>query len=258
MSRKTHRRATDWDGVAAWYDGWMGKKGSEHHRRFAVPALMRLASVRPGQHILDIGCGQGVLAPYIQRAQAQYTGVDASPRLLTTARRRHGDKGRFIAGDARLLHQNPALRGQRFQAAVFLLSIQNMEPLDQVLQSAARLLVAGGRLALLMTHPCFRQPRQSGWGWDPNRRLRYRRIDRYLTPFRQRADVQQNGRGSSTLNFHRPLEAYINALAAAGLAIDRLQEIPVASLHSTARPTPAEIRANNEIPLFMGIRAIKT
>jgi hypothetical protein len=37
-------------------------------------------------------------------------------------------------------------------------------------------------MVLLLTHPCFRVPRQSGWGWDEQRKLQYRRVDRYLTP----------------------------------------------------------------------------
>jgi hypothetical protein len=49
------------------------------------------------------------------------------------------------------------------------------------LRSAAWLLRPRGRLAILMTHPCFRVPRQSGWRWDASRRLQYRRVDRYLT-----------------------------------------------------------------------------
>ena len=41
-----------------------------------------------------------------------------------------------------------------------------VDPLEPALASAAWALRPGGRLALLLTHPCFRIPRQSGWGWD--------------------------------------------------------------------------------------------
>ena len=33
-----------------------------------------------------------------------------------------------------------------------------------------------------MTQPAFRQPRDSGWGYDVGRKLAYRRIDGYLNP----------------------------------------------------------------------------
>src|SRR3954453_17173452 len=98
--------ATSWEAVARWYDGWVGQDGSEHHREVAVPVLMELLEPRPGEKILDIGAGQGVLAPQITGAGALYTGVDASPRLVELARRRHGRAGPkalpcFLLGDAR-------------------------------------------------------------------------------------------------------------------------------------------------------------
>lgn len=259
-SKRDNKRAvgaTDWDSVASWYDGWVGKKGSEHHRKFALPTLMQLLRPKRGEEILDIGCGQGVLTPFVVRAQAKYTGVDASARMLGLARKRHGKQGKFVLGDAGDLAALVQLQRASFDAALFMLSIQNMEPLDGVLKSASWALKAGGRLVLLLLHPCFRLPRQSGWGWDGDRRLQYRRIDRYKTPYFLHIKVPVQGRKGTTVNFHRPLESYINGLADAGLLVERIQEIPVCL---AARPGPrarAEAAANREIPLFLGIRAIK-
>ena len=182
MSGEKRRRVRGWDALAAWYDGWVGPRGSEHHRRTAIPASLALLEARSGERILDIGCGQGVLAPHIAKAGAQYTGVDVSPRLLARARRHHGQHGRFLRADAAALTRHPQLAAAQFEAVVFLLSLQDMDPLAAVIQRARELLAPRGRVVILMTHPCFRVPRQSGWGWDEGRKLRYRRIDRYLTP----------------------------------------------------------------------------
>src|SRR4051794_39424234 len=99
---------TSWDAVAGWYDGWMGTAGSDHHRQVAVPALLALLAPQVGERILDVGCGQGVLAAPITEAGAHYTGVDASPHLLAAARR-HGHPRRFLLGDARRLAALPDL-----------------------------------------------------------------------------------------------------------------------------------------------------
>ncbi len=125
--------ATSWDPVAAWYDGWVGQAGSKYHRTLAIPALLDVLDPRPGERIIDIGAGQGVLAPYIANAHAHYTGVDASPKLLQLARKHHRQHGTFLQGDARGLQQVPGLTANSFDAAVFLLSIQDMDPLLPVL-----------------------------------------------------------------------------------------------------------------------------
>ncbi|MGI8587452.1 MAG: class I SAM-dependent methyltransferase [Chloroflexia bacterium] len=246
---------TSWDDVAGWYDGWVGASGSLHHQAVAVPALLELLSPQSGEEILDVGAGQGVLAPAIAAAGAHYTGVDASPRLLALARRRHGVQGRFLLGDARDL---PAVRGLRagsFAAVTFLLSIQDMEPLDRVFRSAAWALAPGGRVVLLLTHPAFRVPRQSGWGWDAGRKLQYRRVDRYLTPLPVPMKQLPGQQRPATRSFHRPLSAYVNSLTAAGLLVEQMAELP-GPPSATPGPQPAAAdRARKEIPLFLGLRA---
>jgi SAM-dependent methyltransferase len=246
--------ATAWDSVADWYAGWVGEEGSEHHRRLAIPAVLDLLNPRPGEQILDLGAGAGVLAPAIADAGAHYTGVDASPRLLAYARQRHGCCGRFVLGDVARLSALPALGAGSFDGVVFLLSVQDMNPLHDVFASAAWALRRGGRLVLLITHPCFRVPRQSGWGWDEGRKLRYRRVDRYLTPLAVPMKTYRGGR-AATRSYHRPLEAYVNGLAACGMHIDRLCEIPTYQVAPDGVRARAENLAHREIPLFLGLRA---
>ena len=248
---------TSWEPVARWYAGWSGPTGGHYHREFAIPAVLDLLELRSGERVLDIGCGHGVLAPTVSKAGALYTGVDASPTLIRTARRLQEAHGRFIVGDARRLDVLPALRGEFFDAAVFLLSIQDMDPLAAVLRSAAQRLRSGGRLAIVMTHPCFRVPRQSGWGWDAQRKLPFRRVDRYLTPLAVPMKAYRGPRPGATRSFHRPLESYINGLAAHGLLIDCLREFPPPD-GSLSPPQPGgEERINRDIPLFLGLRARK-
>ncbi len=258
-SRVTKGVGTSWDPVALWYNGWVGEEGSEHHREVAVPAVLSLLDPRPQEEVLDVGAGQGVLAPHIVAAGAHYTGIDASPRLLAIARSRKIEGARFLVGDAANLAAVPALREGAFDAAVFLLSIQDMDPLEEVLASAAWALKPGGRVVMLLTHPAFRVPRQSGWGWDEGRKLRYRRVDRYLTPLAVPLKAyEEGGRRGVTRSHHRPLQAYVNGLAAQGLWLNSLQEIPTYQQERAEKAKAKAInRANEEIPLFLALRAVK-
>lgn len=249
---------TSWEPIAEWYHGWMGVKGSKHHRHLAIPTVMEMLDLQSGYQILDLGAGQGVLAPFITQTGANYTGVEASQRLIHLARRHHGQQGRFILGDVRKLPTLSGLQPAFFDRVIFLLSIQDMDPLSQVLQSASWALKQNGYLVILMTHPCFRPPRQSGWGWDQKRKLQYRRIDRYLTPLSVPMKTYLGERKGTTVSFHRPLSIYINDLAACGLMVDKMREVPTYKVYRADEQAKAKNLAQQEIPLFLGLRAKKS
>jgi SAM-dependent methyltransferase len=251
-------RETSWGRVAGWYDGWVGEHGSAYHRELAIPALLDLLDPRPGEAILDVGGGQGVLAPSLVEAGAQVTVVDASSQLIAAAKRRHGRLrgARFVVGDARRLPSLAALDGGSFDAATFLLSIQDMDPLADVVRGIDWALRDWSRVVLLMTHPAFRQPRHSGWGIDEGRKLTYRRVDGYLTELA--VPMKSLGGGPPTRSFHRPIGTYVNALAEAGFATDAMIELPDLPPHRRPGRGPrGDARANAEIPIFLGLRAIR-
>lgn len=257
MSRKKPSASTSWDPVANWYKGWVGKEGSIYHRRLAIPTVLDLLEPRPNETILDIGCGTGVFANHLHPS-IQYIGIDASPRLLAIARNRAGKRATFYQGDARTLHRIDGLMSGVADGVVFLLSIQDMDGLDDILASASWATKEGGRLVILMMHPCFRIPRQSGWGWDDKRNLQFRRIDSYLSPMEVPVRPITKGQPGSIKSFHLPLQAYINGLINSGFSIQRIVEIPAFPEITRHGPgAKAQNRANREIPTFLGILGSK-
>ncbi len=69
----------------------------------AAEAVVPAGRVRPGQRVLDVGCGTGNAALIAARAGAQVTAVDPAPRLRDVARaqaRREGLTIEVLAGEA--------------------------------------------------------------------------------------------------------------------------------------------------------------
>ena len=112
---------------------------------------------------------------------------------------------------------------------------------------------ASGELRSINLLTCFRIPRQSGWGTDEGRKLRYRRIDRYLTPLPIPMKPYTGQRSGVTTSFHRPLGDYVNGLATEGFLVDAMKEI---TTHRKSK-TRAERLSDEEIPVFLGLRARK-
>src|SRR6478752_1907792 len=49
------------------------------------------------ERILDIGCGPADILAYLPNAD--YTGIDISPEYIEAAKKRFGDRGRFLCSD---------------------------------------------------------------------------------------------------------------------------------------------------------------
>jgi SAM-dependent methyltransferase len=261
--RSNQNRSTPkgWDDLAEWYNGWVGKDGSKYHNKLAIPTVLDLLKPQAGERILDVGCGQGVLSPHISQAGADYVGIDVSEKLLELAEQHHGGDSTsdktvtFKQMSSTQLHTH--FEPESFDAAVFMLSIQDMNPLPPIFKSAAKVLKPGGRIIILMIHPAFRIPRQSAWGEETGRKIKYRRIDRYLTPLDIPRKEYPGRKSGVSISFHRPISTYVNELAAQGLAVTQMVEIAPENVMDKPNRTRAEIRADEEIPVFMGIQAVK-
>src|SRR6266849_6903004 len=120
-------------------------------RRYAetahfVPALgapvLELLAPSAGEHILDLGCGDGVLTEKMVAAGATVVAVDAAPDMVAAACAR-GIDARVMAG------QSLAFDGE-FDAVFSNAALHWMRPPEAVLSGVHRALKPGGRFVAEM------------------------------------------------------------------------------------------------------------
>ncbi|MEW6610036.1 MAG: class I SAM-dependent methyltransferase [Patescibacteria group bacterium] len=247
---------TSWDESAQWYHGLVGEKGMELQKNVVFPKTLQLLDLKPHEKLLDVACGQGAFCRHAVRCGSEIVGVDASPQLIGYARRVSPKQIRFIVGDVRKLPREVA--EERFDAISCILAIANVDPLKPVFEECKKVLKPSGRMVLVLSHPCFRIPRQSGWGWDEQRKLQYRRVDRYLSEMKIPIQMHPGMRSREiTWTFHRPLNVYVRALREVGFVIDALEEWPTSRRSTPGTRASADQRSKEEIPLFLAMKAVR-
>jgi len=81
---KNKKTNTSWQKVAPWYQKIVGDSGHFYHREVILPNVLRLLNLKPGEKLIDLGCGQGVLARAIP-SDIEYAGFDSSSEMIKTA-----------------------------------------------------------------------------------------------------------------------------------------------------------------------------
>lgn len=245
---------TSWQKVGRWYSASVGEGGHYYHQHVVLPGTLRLLNVQPTSQVLDLACGQGVLARRLPEA-AEYYGLDSAAQLISAAQRQNRNRHHhFVVAD---VTKPLPLHSTAFTHATIILALQNIQWPEQVFQNVGAHLIEGGRLVMVLNHPGFRIPRQSSWGIDDKNKTQYRRLDRYLTPLKVPITAHPGQKSSATTwSFHQPLSLYVQQLQAQGFMVETMEEW-VSDKTSQGAAAKMENRSRTEFPLFLAISARK-
>ena len=247
---------SSWQPVHTWYNELVGDKGHYYHQHVILPRLLELMEFTDESSLLDLACGQGVLARSLPKA-VEYWGVDVARSLIEAAQSKD-DNARHHFAVADLLRPTLPVSKTDFSHATMILALQNIKNPSTIFDHAEYHLKPGGKFLIVLNHPCFRIPRQSSWGVDSYKKTQYRRIDRYLTPIEIpiQAHPGQSQRSAMTWSYHFPLSAYIHGLSRAGFVVTGFEEWS-SDKSSEGKAAKMENRSRSEIPLFAAILAEK-
>jgi len=145
-----------------YFDEKYGLNPAENYERFFVPAigeplandLIRLAAPRPGERILDVACGTGIVARLASQqvgSNGTVAGLDMNPGMLEVARS-------ITPADMTIEWyesgaEDMPLPDEAFDVVLCQLSLQFMTGKLVALQEMRRVLTPGGRLILNVPGP---------------------------------------------------------------------------------------------------------
>jgi len=207
-----------WEANARWWqEGFTEGADAEYEEQILPMAARELAGAR---RVLDVGTGEGQIARLAVKGGATHVvGVDPTWAQVAVAHQRAGGPAFARAGAARLPFPDEA-----FDAVVACLVFEHIDDVDDAITEVGRVLEPGGRFLFFLNHPLLQTP-DSGWiddqVLDPPEQ--YWRIGPYLIEDTTLEEVEKD----VFIPFiHRPLSRYVNAMAAAGLVIRRMEEPP--------------------------------
>jgi SAM-dependent methyltransferase len=251
----------DWARNARAWVRWVGR--DPHRQAFLDRALLGVLGRVRGERWLDAGCGEGRIARVLAVRGAEVLGVDIAAPLIAEARRR----GRALApaaARARLSFETAdlAARGLLGKASldgvVCALALMHAPRIEPALNAWSRALRPGGRLVLLLPHPCFMGP---GTAWSaslPQIPRGAPRLEGLLVRDYPERGVQHfrfdPNFPAPTTNHHRSLAVLSAALQRASFLTARLVE---------PRPSAALVRRDSawdpyaRVPFFLLWEAVR-
>jgi len=203
-------RHADW-----WQEGFTDGVDPEYTEQILPLAAAGLAGARD---VLDVGCGEGQIARLaVEQGATRVIGVDPTWAQLVVATDRAGGPGYARAGASALPFGDAT-----FDAVVACLVFEHIREVDLAIAEVARVLRPGGRFLFFLNHPLLQTP-NSGWIDDQilDPPEQYWRIGPYLV---EDESLQEVEKGVFIPFIHRPLSRYVNAMAANGLLIERMEE----------------------------------
>lgn len=194
-----------------------------------------------GKLILDVGCGEGRFCRMLSSRGAKSVGLDPVKILI----KRACELGSQCAiGDAERL---PFL-SQTFDTVSSYVALVDVPDFRRAIAEMARVAKRGGSLVVSIVHPMTSTIPY--WEKDASGNKLFRRLDHYFDEIGERVAWS----GIDVCNWHRPLEAYVQAFLECGLILDRFIEPRPSEQQVAERPAIAE---HLRVPNFLAMRWCK-
>ncbi|WP_166678043.1 class I SAM-dependent methyltransferase [Kribbella kalugense] len=225
--------ADGWDANAdAWIE-WT-RRGLDSYNTHKLAFLPLIPP--PGRLTIDVGAGEGRVSRELQARGHRVLAIDRSLTMSRSAATHPEVPVPAVVANA----VNLPLPDATADCAVAFMSLHDIDNVEMAIAEIGRVLAVGGKLVMAIVHPL-----NSAGAFD---QARYVIRDSYTEARNYTTTRTREGLSMTYHGIHRPLQVYTEALADAGLVIERLRE------HASDDPDDKWSR----IPLFMHIVASRT
>ncbi len=254
LQRANEETRDAWEQNAAYWDAHIGE-GNDFVNVLIWPATQQLLELRPGERVLDAGCGNGLYARRLAALGVDVVAFDFSAELIERARARtteHAERIEYRVLDATDEAALLTLGERQFDAAICQMALFDIADIQPLMRALVRLLRPGGRFVFSVIHPCFNSPDMTFVAEMADRdgdivTVYSIKVFNYITPKVSQAAAIR-GQPKPQLVFHRPLQALLGAGFDAGFVLDGLQERAFPPDHPSGR-SPLSWGGNySEIP----------
>jgi len=142
------------DKFAALANRWWDPDGPQRALHVLNPVRLDYVGKRlapeglRGKHVLDVGCGGGLLSEALARAGAQVTAIDLAPELVKVARLHTLESGVQVDYQVKAVEALAAERPGSFDAITCMEMLEHVPDPASIIAACATLLRPGGRLFL--------------------------------------------------------------------------------------------------------------
>ena len=194
------------------------------------PVIASFLEAQPGQHILDIACGNGLTSRKLAELGATVTAFDFSTELIKLANSRPNPDSRitYHVIDATDESALLALGEHTFDSALCNMALFDMADIEPLFRALPKLLKPDGVFVFSLTHPAFNNASSMHVAEEIDyegeiKTLYSVKISRYITPYQAKGLALRN-QPKPQMYFERPLQYYFNLGFQNGFVLDGFAE----------------------------------
>ncbi|PGH13666.1 hypothetical protein AJ79_03515 [Helicocarpus griseus UAMH5409] len=265
-----------WETNASFWDQGMGDGGNDYYKLVELPALERMAAVKPSDRALDLATGNGLVARWLASQGACVIATDGSQTMLSHAKRR----GENVDGKSylnsvsyqvldltsseafeRFIEKDTVDEGE-FDIVTINMAIMDIGTLEPLAAALPKLLKKNtGRFVATLLHPFITagSTRVIEYADNPETGREEERLSLKLTRYLHAAPPVKaealKGQPSYQYTFHRPIHEILSPFLRAGLMLDALEEPNFDAEHTASKQLePRSLRYLTEIPKILAFR----